>query len=133
MFLELLNTEKKIMFLHLAANAANVNGVLDEAEKQLLEMYAKQMDVEVIEKSDIPLEVVLERLNNICDFNEKKVILFELIGVLFADKEYDDSERRFLESIAYKFGISNEMIDTMVSLMKEYIDLYNRTFENILN
>lgn len=132
MFLELLNDEKKFLFLHLAANAANTNGVLEESERQLLGMYAKQMDVEMIEKSDIPLDILLERLNDICDFNEKKVILFELIGVIFADKEYDESEKMFLDNIGDKFGISNDMIETMVLLMKEYIDLYNRTVESIL-
>lgn len=133
MFIEFLDNEKKFLFLNFAVYAANANNELDEDEKSLICMYAKQIEMEPIEKTEMSLDEIIDTINKTCDFVEKKMIIYEIIGVLLADKDYDDLEKAFLNNIAKKMSIQETEIDKMLSLMKEYLDLYYKTYEYILN
>lgn len=132
MFLEMLNEEQKELFLHLAVKAAYANEILEEAEKDMLIAFAKEMNIKPVLSSDKDLEVMLEKLKLICGGIERKIILFELVGVMYSDNVCDNSETAFLEEIAKAFNIDNSVLTKMCEHVKDYIQLYRNIFDTVI-
>lgn len=132
MFLEMLNDEQKKLFLHLAALAANANNIVEDAEREMLIHFAKEMNIESIISSDKEVGEITDALRPITGNTERKVILFELVGIMFSDTQCDEVEIAFLNEVATKLCVSNNDINTMIDLVKEYIDLYNKIFNIVI-
>ncbi len=132
MFLEMLNDEQKYLFLHLAALAASANNVVEDAERDMLIHFAREMNIEPIVKSDKQLDEITDALKELCGNTERKVILFELVGIMFSDTQCDEKETSFLNEVATKLSVSGDDIKKMIGLVKEYIDLYNKIFDTVI-
>ncbi len=132
MFLEMLNDEQKYLFLHLAALAASANNVVEDAERDMLIHFAREMNIEPIVKSDKQLDEITDALKELCGNTERKVILFELVGIMFSDTQCDEKETAFLNEVATKLSVSSDDINKMIGLVKEYIDLYNKIFDTVI-
>ncbi len=132
MFLEMLNEEQKKLFMHLAIIAANANGYVEESENKMLLHFEKEMNIDPITQSNMKLDDVIDELYNICGELEKKIVLFEIVGILFSDENCDKEEMEFLDKIAGRFGFSNEQVKDMISLVEEYTKLYSQIFDTVI-
>lgn len=63
---------------------------------------------------------------------ELKRVLFELLGILISDGEFDDSEKEFLSQVRTSFGISQDECDEMLKLLYEYLSLYQKIVATVL-
>lgn len=132
MFLEMLSDIQRELFLHLAICAAQANNIVDEREKEMILRFAKEMDVEPITNTDKDVDEVIRELNESCGNLERKIILFEIIGIILSDQNCDELEKNFLNNLAAKFEISEENVNNMISLVREYTCLYNRIFDAVI-
>ena len=98
MFLNMLNEQEKQEYLNLVVLAAHINGVLEDEEKIMIRGYQREMG---LTNDAIPVCSELDEASVFRGFSEsevshKKIVLFELIGLLLCDNEYDEDETRFV-------------------------------------
>lgn len=108
--LKQLNYEKKILFLKLAKQTMESNGYVSDVEKEMFSTFCTELNVEKTSYSDYNFQETAEQiiiaLNEICTFSEKKMILFEMITMAFADKDIDYMENELLNTMVQIFNIT---------------------------
>ncbi len=123
MFLNQLSQKEKEAFLSLSVHAANANGIFAAEEKILIQDYCKEMDIPSFDESsamnmDQALEVFEESSIHI-----KRIVLLELLGLIFSDGEYDITEKQFVFQAAEKLNISKAEADELSKLIVKYLDI----------
>ena len=125
MFLEMLKDEQKNLFLQLAVVCAKTNVRFDDTEKEMLVKFAGEMNIAPIEECGKSVDELVDELAKISDKKEKKIILFETVGILNVDGDFDEKETETLANIAKKFDIKLEVLEYMMTLVSDYIDLFS--------
>ena len=134
MYLSLLNTEQKKLFLSLAYNLAASDGDFSENERQAIKSYSVEMDMELkMEDVDRDLSRVIQNINQICESREKKIIVFEIIGLAMADYNFDDGERATVKKAISIFGLDSDFGDYCENKLTEYFNLQNDLNTRILS
>ena len=85
MFLNSLSKKQKNLFMNLAIKAAEANGVVELAEKNMLKAYSMEMEIAPFYTSDCDIETVLQETKAVSTESELRVVLFELMGILISD------------------------------------------------
>lgn len=132
MFLEMLNKDEKEWFLDLAIKAAEANGEVAKEEIQMLHTFASEMKISPRSETSRELSVILKDFTDNSSKKSMKIVLFELIGILFADAEFDDEEKKYLESVTNAFGIDPSVANEMISEIKDYAALFNKICNTVL-
>lgn len=126
MYLSLLSTEQKKLFLSLAYNLAAADGDFSDTERQVIKSYSMEMDMEIkMEDFDTDMNRVLSNINSICSIREKKIIVFEMIGLAMADHNYNCGEREIVRKALSIFGLESNFGDYCVKKLTEYFNLQN--------
>ena len=121
MFLNRLNQQQKELFIQLTYCAAIANGEFHEKEKAMLNAYCAETGVNFdINNAITDYVSIVNELNIISDINDKKIILFEILGLLLSDSEYDNLEKDFAEKVREIFGLDQEFSDSCINLLKVY-------------
>ena len=119
MFLNQLNAEEKELFLELAANAVQANGVFEQDEMETVARLCYEMMVpNHLPNTEKPLDQILNEINEIATAQEKNMILFELIMLLRSDEEADQKELNLSGYVAYKLDISDDKSNHLHSLAR---------------
>lgn len=133
MFLNNLTQEKKELFLSLAYNISCIDGNYADEEKMMLEQYCVEMDIRIDKIHLIEdFNNILNRINKLCDFQEKKIFIFESVGLILADGVIHDKEKEAITDMARLFEINDNYFEDCMKLIKEYYDLQNRMM-NLIN
>lgn len=125
MYLGFLNKDEKSLFLNLAINIASVDNDFSEIEKQIIDEYCKEMNIEPIYESESPSELIIQKVKEIADDRTKKIFVFEIVGLAMIDSSFDENERTWIETMCSEFEISKEFIDRCETKINEYIDIQN--------
>ena len=133
MFLSLLTSEQKKLFISFAYDLAFSDGNFSEKEKVLLKNYSMEMGME-IKQEDINGEInsIISEISRLCGHREKKIIIFEAIGLAMADYNYDEAERKVLKEALNTFGIDSEFGDYCEEKIREYLCLQEEINMKIL-
>lgn len=121
MLLNNLNENEKVAFISLCNVFAKVNGVVEDAEKKQMEEYCDEMFIEYDESKFCNYDEICTIFSKSFITN-KKVILCELIGLIYSDGKMDDIEKRELKKFANKIEVNNELVDNILQITKVYID-----------
>ncbi|MCR5701149.1 MAG: hypothetical protein K6G76_03270 [Lachnospiraceae bacterium] len=132
MFLHLLNSEQKNLFMNLAIKAAEANGIVELEEKNMLKAYGIEMGIKPVYETDLKTTEIIACLNDICDEKTRKVIVFEIIGIMISDSVYDETEKEFVYNLAESFSVTTEQQDKMYELLIEYSNVFRRISNYIL-
>lgn len=132
MFLNSLNDKQKELFMKLAIKATETNGAVELAEKNMLKAYSVEMQITPFYSTDCEIEAILQEMKAVSAGSELKRVLFELLGILISDGEFDDSEKEFLSQVRTSFGISQDECDEMLKLLYEYLSLYQKIVATVL-
>ncbi len=132
MFLNSLSKNHKRQFMELAVKAAEINGTVELAERNMLKAYGMEMEITPIYTSDSNIEDVLQKMKTDATESELKIVLFELMGILVSDKEFDEAEKEFLEKVRNSFCISQEKCDELLKLLYEYSLIYQKIVAAVL-
>lgn len=132
MFLNSLSKKQKNLFMNLAIKAAEANGVVELAEKNMLKAYSMEMEIAPFYTSDCDIETVLQETKAVSTESELRVVLFELMSILISDKEFDETEKAFLNKVSKTFDISQAQCDEMLQLLYDYFSLYQKIVATVL-
>ena len=123
MFLNQLLPNEKEAFVSLSIRAAKANDVVEKEEIAMIEEYCKEME---IESFDLDNAMELDKILEIYEKSEqkhKKIVLLETLGLLYADGEYDEQEKRFFYGCSEKIGLTKEDVDRIEKLLVKYLDI----------
>lgn len=132
MFLNSLSKKQKNLFMDLAIKAAEANGGVELAEKNMLKAYGMEMEIAPFYSSDCETEMVLQEMKDVSTESELKIVLFEILGILISDEDFDDSEKEFLNKVRTSFDISQEKCDEMLRLLYDYSSVYQKIVAAVL-
>ncbi len=133
MFLNNLNDKQKKLFLTLAIKAADASGGISFEEKNMLKLFAMEMNIEPQYSSEDDLDEVINELFNCSTAKELQIVLFELLGIMYSDADYDEQEQQFVDRIAERFEIGSEKIKRMDEEISKYSSLYKEICGVVLN
>lgn len=126
MFLNILNDEQKKLFLKLAIKAAEANDIITDEEKNMISSFAKEMQIQPFYSVNENMECLLNRMCCISSTKTKRIFLFEILGIIFSDSEYDDKEKNFISEIIKAFNIEESVVTEMTNIINEYTHLYKK-------
>jgi tellurite resistance protein len=119
MFLGKLNEEEKKLFLNLAVKVAEANGIVAEAEKNMINQYCLEMGLSVTQKNNKSIDEAIDGFSK-SSVEIKRIVMIELIGLCMSDEKYETEERSIIEKIAQALDISNETIELFEADLKNY-------------
>ena len=132
MYLNKLEGKEKEVFLDLAVQTAKVNGMVEEAEKEMITRYCREMSIS---------EYTIYEPRSIDEaaefFKEEKkwkrrIVIFELIVLSAKDGKIDKKEREFFDTLADKMGIKKGCVDDLEEDVKKYVKLTDKITEDIM-
>lgn len=133
MFLNNLTQEKKELFLSLAYKISCIDENYADEEKMVLEQYCVEMDIRIDKIQLIEdFDKILNRINILCNFQEKKIFVFESVGLILADGVIHDKEMEAITNMVRLFEINDNYFEDCMKLIKEYYDLQSRMM-NVIN
>lgn len=127
MYLSLLKEEQKGVFLELAYEMAFLDNDFSEQEKLMIESYCNEMRMAVppVIRARSIAELI-ETIKKDWGEREKKIVLFEIIGLAMIDSNYDEKEKKSIVSMTEIFGLTDEFRDECEVLLKEYVEMQSR-------
>ncbi|HHD2754057.1 TPA: hypothetical protein ACOTG0_002902 [Clostridium perfringens] len=133
MYLSMLNEKQKELFLEFAYHLVVSDGVYSPEEKALMDSYCYEMQIVLKEDKFVkPLDDILEEINIECDSKEKKIIIFEVIGLAMSDSSFDKEERELIHDAVMRFNLESDFDIKCERVICEYIEFQNRLNEMIL-
>lgn len=114
-------------YLELANTLIHADGVVDESESSILQLYATELNMDRLPTLEIvDFTKALSAFEGLSQ-KVKKEVYFELFSLSYADSSCSDEERALLEIARQTFGISfqdAEMIENItVKLLFDYEQL----------
>ena len=133
MFLYMLTDEEKQQYLNLAVIAVHINGALEDEEKKFIEGYQREMEISVGPTlfDSIPDEESVFYFFSSSEKSHKRIVLFELIGLLTCDRVFDEEEKNFILRLCSALGLSADEIDSISQLALRYFDIITEIASSI--
>lgn len=106
MFIQNLTREQQSVLLYLGKQIIAADGVLTDSEIEFIDSLKSQMSENFTEK-----EIEYSDLSRIFNSNASKAsLLLELLGVAYADNDFQESEKEMIIEIASYLSISKEKL-----------------------
>ena len=117
MFLNQLSLSERTAFINLSILAAKANETISEREYLILEDYCKETGVVFVDTATIPSIGEIYGVFSKSETRIKKIVLFEILNLLYADGTFDVLEEEFLNNF--------EDVNKMIDLVWKYLDVIN--------
>ena len=134
MYLNKLNKNEKKAFMAFARLIQSVDGNVSEEEEIMIKGYYHEMNLFGEREEKYSIEELIDIFNG-STIENKKIIIFEAIGLAYADGEYDGSEKSLIGKIANGIGITDNIMDKLDDYVLKYIvlvaeinDMINSTY-----
>ena len=132
MFLNYLNEDSKQMFLKLCLCAAKANDVIEREEEDMMHAYCREMNIkEEIPKDDIEPNELIAEISGNTNKSEKKILVLELLGLMYSDGNYDKSEHSFMDNIVKGFNMNKEDLEKLDIMLNSYYKVYKEMVSEI--
>ena len=126
MFLKELRSNNKELFLQLSIHAALSNNIIEDTQKDVLNLYCEEIGINNYElEVKMDLDEILEKINTDTTYREKKIIILEIMALIMADSVYDLDEKKFMEDIIKKLDISDEVLEEAINLVNKFNLIFN--------
>ena len=130
MYLNKLSENEKRAFMAFAKMIQEVDGNNSENENILISEYCREMEINGTIDRKYSVEDLIEEFNG-STIITKKIVLFEAIGLAYADGEYDEAEKELIRKVANGIGITNSVIGQLDDYVLKYIVLVDEIGEMI--
>jgi uncharacterized tellurite resistance protein B-like protein len=125
MFLNRLKKKEKKAFLELAHHVARSDGDFSEDEKVIIEKYCMEMQIE----NTVFDEDKFDIYNTLSEFeseSSKKIVLLELMALIYSDDFLHEGERVVLEKILEEFDLSYDLSIVYTEWAKAMLSLFKQ-------
>ena len=114
-------------YLNLAFTLIHADGVVEESETDILQLYTKELNLDTLPKLElVDYSETLKAFDNLSP-KLKKEIYFELFSLSYADSSCSDEERKLLHLVCREFNINEkeaEMLEKItIKLLFDYEQL----------
>jgi len=123
MFLNRFSLEEKKSFLHLAHHIAHVDGEFSEKEQVIIDKYCMEMQMDDVE-FDQDSFVLNECLASFEKDSHKKVVLLEIMALIFSDGEFHQSEEHVVNQMVKEFQLNPNLAIVYKEWAKSILALY---------
>lgn len=121
MFLYLLNETEGKAFMELAVQAMKVNGEEKECEKAEYETYLAELNLPDYKTTGLSFEKAASAFK-FSSVPVKRCVIIELCGILYADKEIDSGEQKWIKSLSNIFQIPTKELERLIRWSKDFSD-----------
>lgn len=120
MFIQHLSNDQQAALFCFAKKIIAVDGHIDEKEEVMLEAIRAQCNDNV----NFDLSIDLGSLIGLFEYKHQKVsFMLELIGVAYADEDYQESEKTIIAHLAEAFEIPSTLLEDMESWVRRQMIL----------
>ena len=123
MFLNRLIQEEKGAFLELAHHIARSDNDFSEDQKSIIAKYCMEMQMEDIEYNEETFDIYTT-LDKIKNPRSRKVILLEIMALIYSDNFLHEEERKVLEKIIEEFELNYNLSIVYTQWAKTMLSLY---------
>ena len=125
MFLNKLNEKEKVAFLELAYYVANSDENFSTEEKNIIDVYCAEMQINDIDfdKSNFDLDSTLLEIESL---QSQKIVLLEIMALVYSDNILHQSEEEILEKIVNKFNLNPKLALVYAEWSKAMLSLTNQ-------
>ena len=122
MFLNRLEKEEKIAFLELAHYVARSDNDFSDKEKNVINIYCTEMQISDVDydKSSFNLGLTLSKIKS---SQSQKIILLEIMALIYSDNILHQSEEIILQDIINKFQLDSKLIPIYAEWSKAILAL----------
>ena len=109
MLLTKLQNEEKFAFLNLAHHIAHIDGEFEKEERDTIEEYCLEMGIEnkAYDESKFNIDEALAKIKTP---QSQKIVILELMVLIYSDDKFHRFEHKIIEKIAEQYGISNTQV-----------------------
>ena len=133
MYLSLLNEDNKELFLDFILLIAKVDNDFSDDEKGVINSYCKEMGISYRdEESCDSVETLINLIDESTNINEKKIFIFEAIGLAMADGEFDGDERKIILLASYVFALDEGFVNECETMLVQYYEFQNKVNQLVL-
>lgn len=133
MYLPLFNEEQKKLFLELAFHMVMADGVFSDEERNVMDCYYSEMKCKPLDDKSIrELNPVFNDIKAKFGEKEKKILVFEMLGLALADGDYAKEEKKIMEDLLKHLDISPDFEDKCKAVLGEYFNLQNKINKLVL-
>lgn len=129
MLLNRLSLLEKETFVSLCLYAAEANGNVVEKEYEMIEEYCKEMGIAFFDARNIKTYDEIIEIFKESSYSNKKIVVLEILGLLYADDVYDGDEKNFISDFAKRIDVDIDIIQTVDDLVKKYISISKEIIE----
>ena len=123
MFLNQLNDNEKEAFVSLCIHAAKANNDFATEERNMIAEYCKEMNIVFFDAETCKSIEDIKKLYMNSDVSVKRIVLLEVLGLMYSDGVFDNDEETFVKELALGIGLTEEDIIIQTSLLNRYIEL----------
>lgn len=126
MYLALLKQNEKENFLKLAVALSSADGNFGKEEHFMISQYCDEMGLDNHIPNDVDKDFIVNEIANDSSIQNKKIMIFELLGLAMSDKNFNKSEETLILSFANKLGIDAEYVVNCKEMITKYLELQNQ-------
>ncbi len=123
MFLNRLKEEEQVAFLELAHHIARSDNDFTQSEEAIIEKYCLEMQRENIKYDEETFDIY-NTLDKIQDRRSRKIVLLELLALIYSDDFLHEEERKILEKLLEEFDLNYNLSIVYTQWAKSMVALY---------
>lgn len=151
MFLKMLNDKCQDDFLKLAIQLCMEDGNFGDKEQEMMYLYGDEIgktgeeltlyyeelknlekDGEKSSQRKSRIRSLVENIKDNSEERGRKIILFELLGLAYADADFAEEEKEFIQNIKEVFGIEDAFVEKTSRLLESYMELQEKITKHVL-
>ena len=125
MFLNRLNQEEKVAFLELAHHIARSDGDFADEEKAIIQTYCFEMQIDDIEYNEANFDIK-QILDKFQDKSRQKILLLEIMALIYSDGYLDESEQSVIDDIVAYFSFDKTLVKIYAEWTKSILAISNQ-------
>ena len=122
MFLNQLSEKEKEAFISLSVHVSNSNGIFADEEKVMIQEYSKEMEIPEFDTNEAKSIDEIINVFKSSELHFKKVIMLEVLGLVYSDGFYDAEEENFIKKFSDDIGLADEIVESLTVAIKKYSD-----------
>ena len=122
MFLNQLSEKEKEAFISLSVHVSNSNGIFADEEKVMIQEYSKEMEIPEFDTNEAKSIDEIINVFKSSELHIKKVIMLEVLGLVYSDGFYDAEEENFIKKLSDDIGLADEIVESLTVAIKKYSD-----------
>ncbi len=125
MYLKGLMQGEKYAFYHVVRHMAAADGEFSDVEKELINGFLNEMDIVEDQIPNISFEDAIDMFT-FSTFTVRKKVYFELVGVALCDEILHEDEKEFLDEVAEKLTIKEDVKKAIFDTVNDLFVIYKR-------